>query len=237
MLIVKPRSIILIVDCTFFRGRGDKDGLMIFLDAITKQIVWYKFIQSETKENYLEGLNFLIKNNYTILSVTMDGKPGIPSVFRAYPVQLCQFHLQQSVIRKTTRKPKTELGKLIKSIADNYVKERWTEKQFIICYNRLKEDYQEFLEQMNDSKQYQHKSLRTAMNTIKSALPLLFIYEQYPNTSKNLFSEFPISIPNTTNHLDGGVNPKIKELVRNHRGMNLERRNKLIEIILHNLGK
>ena len=46
---VNPRKITLVVDCTFFRGRGDKDGLMIFLDAITREVVWFKFIESETK--------------------------------------------------------------------------------------------------------------------------------------------------------------------------------------------
>ena len=41
--------------------RKDKDGLLIFFDSISRQVVWHKFIQSETKENYLEGLNFYLK--------------------------------------------------------------------------------------------------------------------------------------------------------------------------------
>ena len=47
--------------------RKDKDGLLIFFDSISRQVVWHKFIQSETKENYLEGLNFLLEKGFEIL--------------------------------------------------------------------------------------------------------------------------------------------------------------------------
>jgi hypothetical protein len=55
----------------------------------------------------------------------------------------------------------------------------------------------------------------------------LFAFQDYPEQN----------IPNTTNHLDGGVNPKIKKLVYDHRGLNKTRRNKLIEVLVWSLGK
>jgi hypothetical protein len=64
------------------------------------------------------------------------------------------------------------------------------------------------------------------------------------NPTSNIFTYQTINqrlgnnlIPNTTNSLDGGVITKIKELVRNHRGMNLQRRNKLIVFLLNSIGK
>ena len=82
---IKPTKINLVCDATFFRKRKDKDVLLIFFDSISRQIVWHKFIQSETKENYLEGLNFLLEKGFKVLSVTIDGRRGIPVVFRKYP--------------------------------------------------------------------------------------------------------------------------------------------------------
>jgi len=47
---------------------------------------------------------------------------------------------------------------------------------------------------------------------IKLALPYLFTSQDYPDQN----------IPNTTNHIDGRVNTKLKDLVRRHRGMKIE---------------
>jgi len=65
----------------FFAKRKDKDALLIFLDSITSQVIWFKFISSETKLEYQEGLNHLLKFGFEMLSVTIDGRIGIPSVF------------------------------------------------------------------------------------------------------------------------------------------------------------
>jgi len=77
-----PAKINLVCDCTFFRKRRDKDGLIIFYDVISKTVIYHKFIQSETKLEYQEGLNFLLQKGFTIQSVTIDGRRGIPFVFK-----------------------------------------------------------------------------------------------------------------------------------------------------------
>jgi hypothetical protein len=46
------------------------------MDAWTGKVVWLKFIETETKLEYQEGLDFLIQNNYEIISVTIDGRIG-----------------------------------------------------------------------------------------------------------------------------------------------------------------
>ena len=53
----------------------------------------------------------------------------------------------------------------------------------------------------------------------------LFTFQQYPE----------LNIPNTTNHIDGGINTKLKDLNRRHRGMKQSRRNKLFVNLLYNL--
>lgn len=222
-----PKTVNLICDATFFRKRKDKDGLLVFSDSNTGTVLWFEFIESETKTEYLEGLRFVQEKGIEILSVTIDGKTGIKEVFRQYPVQVCQFHVQKRILTRTTQNPQTECGKELKYIATHFINQRWDERQFTEnILNNLKK-YQGFLSEKNESNQYVHRSLRSAFYGIKLALPNLFTFQKYKN----------LNIPNTTNHIDGGINPKLKRLVDEHRGMNRKRRNVLISNLLIHLGK
>ncbi len=53
----------------------------------------------------------------------------------------------------------------------------------------------------------------------------LFTFQKHPT----------LNIPNTTNHIDGGVNTKLKDLVRRHKDMTIARRSKLLINLLYNL--
>jgi hypothetical protein len=196
------------------------------MDAWTGQVLWIKFIESETKKEYQEGLKYLEDLGFIIVSVTIDGRRGIPSVFNKYPVQVCQFHIQKNILKRTTLKPKSDCGILIKQIGKEFIKDRWSESDFKLFYNLVKEDYRNFLNERNDNNQFKHRQLRSAMTGIKIALPYLFTRVNNPR----------LNIPNTTNHIDGGINPKLKAIARDHRGMSIPRRNKLMEELLWSLG-
>jgi hypothetical protein len=161
------------------------------------------------------------------VSVTIDGKRGIPSVFNKYPVQICQFHVQKNILKRTTLKPKSDCGKILKQIGKEFIKDRWSEEEFKLCFNLIREDFKDFLNERNDNNRFKHRQLKSAITGIKLALPYLFTALNHPQ----------LRIPNTTNHIDGGINPKLKAIARDHRGMSIPRRNKLMEEILWNLGK
>jgi hypothetical protein len=202
------------------------------MDSLTRQVLWFKFIQSETKINYQEGLNYIKEElKLEVKSVTLDGRKGIKEVFlnKSIPVQICQFHVQQTILRRITRNPKSDCGKLLKHLATSFIKQRWTQSQCQEAYDFIKETYQDYLQEstinpITKRNQYKHRQLRSAIRTIKTNLPYLFTNQQY----------LQFQIPNTTNHIDGGINPKIKELVRLHRGMSRPRRDKLIVNLLVN---
>lgn len=212
---------------TFFGKKKDRDGLLVFMDAWTGKVMWLKFIETETKAEYQEGLGFLVENNYEILSVTIDGKIGIKEVFLDYPTQICQWHFQANLLRKTTLNPRTQLGQKLKYLATHFINQRWTKHQLQTAFELLNTDYTDFLNEKNDNSQYTHRGLRSAMRTIKTNLNNVFTFQDYPQ----------LRIPNTTNHLDGGINPKIKKLVYDHRGLSKPRRNKLIQVLAWSLGK
>jgi len=106
-----------------------------------------------------------------------------------------------------------------------------SQKGFESRFNYYLEVNQEFIDEKTINPEtkrciYKHKKLRSAVNSIKNNLRYLF-------TSKN----HPIlNIPNTTNHIDGGVNSKIRELVRSHRGLRKDRRNIILTVLLNSLG-
>ena len=129
------------------------------------------------------------------------------------------------ILRKTTLNPKTDCGKRLKYIATHFIQKRWTKDKFIQEVSLILEEFKDFLNERNEHNQYQHKRLRSALFGIKLALLYLFTYQDYPN----------LNIPNTTNHIDGGVNTKVKNLVKLHRGMRIDRRNKLLVNLLYNL--
>jgi hypothetical protein len=197
------------------------------MDAWTGKVLWLKFIETETKIEYQQGLDFLIQNNYEILSVTIDGKIGIKEVFSNYPTQICQWHFQANLLRKTTLNPRTNLGQNLKYVATHFIHQRWSKQQLKTAFEALNKNYTEFLNEKNDNNQYVHRSLRSAIKTIKTNLNYIFTFQDYPQ----------LNIPNTTNHLDGGINPKIKKLVYDHRGLSKPRRNKLIQVLAGSLGQ
>jgi hypothetical protein len=195
--------------------------------AWTRKVLWLKFIETETKNEYETGLDFLVENGYEILSVTIDGKIGIKEVFTDYPTQICQWHFQANLLRKTTLNPRTQLGQNLKYLATHFINQRWSKQQLQAAFETLSKNYADFLNEKNDSNQYVHRGLRSAMRTIKTNLNYIFTFQDYPQ----------LRIPNTTNHLDGGINPKIKKLVYDHRGLSKPRRNKLIQVLAWSLGQ
>jgi len=67
---------------------------------------------------------------------------------------------------------------------------------------------------------YTHRKIRAARSLIRNALPHLFIFIDHPY------------VPRTTNHVEGGVNSRLKELVHRHRGLRDDRKQVLVAVHL-----
>jgi len=70
-------------------------------------------------------------------------------------------------------------------------------------------------------KWYTHRKLRAARSLVFNALPDLFHY----TTRKH--------IPNTTNHVEGGINAPLKELLGRHRGITAAQKEFLVSQFLY----
>lgn len=232
---IKPRKVILVVDASYFGKRRDAtelDGIIVFVDSVTREVLWAKFVKGETNSNYQEGLNYLESRGFEILGVVSDGRKGLARIFSKHPYQICQFHIQKGVSTLLTRNPKSQAGKDLKQFNDTFIKLKLVKSQFleqIEIYLKTHQDYfNEMLEL--DPKQYKHQRLRKAVNKYKNNLKYMFTHQEQNSIHINEF-------PNTTNKIDGGVFSPLKRLVNNHPGTTKPRRKNLIIEFLNFKGK
>jgi hypothetical protein len=230
--------VVVVVDASYFGKRREAtelDGIMVFVDALTGEVLWAKFIKNETNNDYQEGLDYLESRGFEILGVVSDGRKGLAGIFRNYPYQVCQFHIQKGISTILTRNPKSEAGKDLKRFNDTFIKLRLTKDQFIEQMETYLKTYQDYLNEMSETEptRYKHEKLRKALNKYRNNLKYMFTYQTETKTEPQ--PQNPI--PNTTNHIDGGVFSPMKRLLNNHAGTTKQRRRTWIILFLNSRGK
>ena len=217
-----PRPVNLICDATFYGKRRDKLGTLVFMDSITHEILIWKHIQTEEVSDYKYLLNELLKLGYEIQSVTIDGKRGVSSVFKEYPVQMCHFHQKRIVQRYITLHPKLEASQKLQKIMSRlkYSDETRFTRALDIWYLQ----YKSFLEEKtlhadSGKSSFTHKKLVAAYRSVRRNLPLLFTYKNHKH----------LSMFNTTNLIEGGVFSPLKILIKIHRGLSKRLKLKIVD--------
>jgi len=176
----KPREINLACDATFYGKRKAKLGTLIFKDNDAKEVVIWKHIEKETREDYIYLKNKLDNLGYTIQSVVLDGKSGIEKAFKDIPRQMCHFHMRQIIKRYITMNPKLEAGKDLKKIMSSLT--RTTEKNFTSNIAAWYKKHEKFLAEKTKSSttgklHYTHPKLRSAYRSLMKHTPYLFTYK------------------------------------------------------------
>ena len=185
------KPINLLIDATFF---GREYGFLIFHDS--KKVIYFKEIKTESIKDFKEGIIALKAANYSILSVTIDGRRGyinnIRKLLGNIPIQMCLFHQKAIVRRYVTDRPRSRCGKDLKELMRLLCKSK-SHQEFIDKFYKLKDQYCYFLNQRNKLGSYKHSSLRSAFRSIDSNMLYLFTYTDYKG----------LDIPPTNNHLEG----------------------------------
>lgn len=213
----KDSGLVLTADTTFFSRAS---GLTVFRDTRLKKIVWWKKTAVERAEIYRTGKEHLEQHGFEIQAVVLDGRRGIREVFSGIPVQMCHFHQKQIVNRYLTTRPKLPASIALREIAKTIP--RSTEKELSKKLHKWFATWEQFLKQKTTNIFtghwcHTHKRTRAAYRSLINNLPYLYTYQKYPE----------LHIPNTTNSLDGYFN-RLKSLLNVHRGMNPQRRYKMI---------
>ena len=207
-----------VLDATFF---GRKYGVLCFHD--THRIFFAKVIKTESLAELNYCLDELVLAGYKFKSFTLDGKVGfISALKKRFPesvVQMCLFHQKEIIKRYITATPKTDCGLDLKALMAGIMGDNL--QSFLPKFLALQERHNAFISEKNIGGKFKHKRLRSAIKSLKTNMPLLFQYKQFPQAK----------IPHTTNHIEGAFS-HLKEKINIHRGMNITRKKRAILFLL-----
>jgi hypothetical protein len=217
----ETRAVIVLMDTTYW---GRSFGVMLFKDALTKENLLKYYVRNETNFLYKKGVEELVSKGYRVLAIVSDGRKGLAQSFGSIPVQMCQFHQVAIIRRYITKKPKLPASIELKELVSML---KMTDKEsFEGALNEWFVKWEDFLNERTTSIEtgrsyYTHKRLRSAYRSLNSNLPWLFTWYDY----------IELNIPNTTNAIDGHF-VDLKNKLRNHNGLSMERKMKFIDAFL-----
>jgi len=218
--VVRPsaKKVVILMDTTYW---GRNFGVMLFKDAITKENLLKYYVKHESNALYVQGVDELKGRGFTVVGIVCDGRKGLIQSFSDVPVQMCQFHQSAIIRRYLTKKPKLQAAKELLEIVD--LMKQTDKESFTGALELWFEKWESFLNERtvsNISKKsfYTHKKLRSAYRSLKNNLPWLFTWYDY----------LELNIPNTTNAIDGHF-ADLKNKLRNHNGLSIQRKKKFID--------
>ena len=206
------------MDTTYW-GRGF--GVMLFKDDITKENLLKYYVKTESNALYRQGVEELKSLGYTILAIVCDGRRGLIQSFQNTPVQMCQFHQAAIIRRYLTSSPKMSASVELKAIVS--MMPHTDRESFEGGINAWYNHWIEFLNERTTNEEtgksfFTHKRLRSAFRSLKTNMKWLFTWYDFMD----------LNIPNTTNAIDGHF-ADLKNKLRNHNGLSLERKRKFID--------
>ncbi len=193
-------------------------GYMVFRSRDMKEnLLWYR-VSYETVDAYKQWIRELQAGWIEITGIVCDWRRWLLWGFWDIPTQMCLFHQKQIIVRNITNKPKLEANKELLEITKMLWRIRSPNRKEWLKdrYNR----YEHRLKERNEHWWLIHiRTIKSYKSLIRN-MQYLFIYEQYPH------------IPKTSNGLEWEFS-RLKQKLRNHRWLTLERRQKYIERYLN----
>ena len=164
--------------------------------------------------------------------VVCDGGTGFEGARRrSWPrtrVQRCLFHAFCQVKRCTTTRPRLQAGRELYALALELMHldtlrqaDWWVERYLQWC--EFWADFLEDVSYVDGRRQFTHERLRKARSSLSRLVSrgTLFTY-----LDPGLTPGGPL--PSTNNRIEGGVNAQLRAMLRDHRGLSVERRLKAI---------
>lgn len=218
---IEPCATVLVADTTFW---GRQYGVMVFRSWTLRKNIWWGEVASERVAHYHYARKILEERGWSFTSAVVDGRRGLANVFKDIPVQVCQFHQVQTVTKYLTRRPKTDAGKALRTLALTLTTS--DEITFTRALELYEKTWVHFLNEKTlvlglKRPQYTHKNVRSALRSLKTNLSNLFTYQRYP----------ALGIPNTTNTIDGYF-ASVKKKTAAHHGLRRDRRFRVISELL-----
>ncbi len=209
------------MDTTYW---GTTFGVMLFKDAITKENLLKYYVKTETNVLYKQGIEQLKSAGFIIVGIVCDGRKGLINSFKGIPVQMCQFHQAAIIRRYITKNPRMPAAIELKEITA--LMKQTDRESFEGALNDWYVKWKSFLNERTVNEEtgksfYTHKRLRSAYRSLKTNLKWLFTW----------YDNIDLGIPNTTGAIEGHF-ADLKNKLRNHNGLSIERKKKFIDEFL-----
>ena len=165
--------------------------------------------------------------------VVSDGEPGFQKALkRIWPkakLQRCTFHAFCQVKRYTTGRPKTIAGMELYMIAKDLlmIKDLGQAANWVTRLINWRIKHKTFLSEMTRDEKGKLRPMHERL--LKAERSLARLVRQ--NTLFTYLDEslsYGEELPSTNNRIEGGINAQLRTMLRNHRGMSIERRIKAV---------
>lgn len=219
----------LVLDATNIQPR--QRGVLVAQDVRRITVSW-AFAERESYASWQALLMTLRQQGITPRFVVCDAHAGLLKALReVWPqtlVQRCLIHVMRQARLWLTQHPKTPAGRRLRILVNalTHVRTEDQKARWLRVYQHWLRHYDAFLKQRTLHPQgprqwwYTHRTLRAVRSLLSNSLPDLFHFVRDPE------------IPRTTNHVEGGINSRIKDLFRRHRGLSLQRKTTLTALYL-----
>lgn len=206
---------------------------LIIQDPIERRPVTWSFAPQESVHTWLPLLHSLASAGVQPAYAVCDGQRGLNTALVAvWPklrIQRCVIHVVRQARLWLTQRPHTRAGQELLALVKEllHIRTRRQRRHWLRRYRRWLTKYDCFLKERTDnpwSKRhwwYTHRKLRAVRSLITHCLPYIFTFVRYPE------------IPRTSNHVEGGINSRVKDLLKIHRGLSPDKQRVLVAWYLY----
>ena len=210
---------ILVVDGTVLK-RGELTLLIASDGDSGVPLFWMPVVResAETWERFLGELHPHGAPSVIVCDAQKGLLKAIGTVFPGVLIQRCLIHVLRQAKAWLTQHPKTRAGRELLDLvmALSTIRTQRQKRRWIRRFCRWKSRHYTFLKERTEALSgrswYTHRTLRGVRTLLTNASPDLFRFVKDP------------TIPSTSNIVEGGVNSRLKELIRCHRGVSLKKK-------------
>ena len=195
---------------------------LIAVDTATGKPVDWILAEKECFASWYTFFNQLAAKGIVPEGTVSDAQKGLlkalSAVYPGIPHQRCLIHVHRQACIWLTKHPKTDAGAdlLILTHLLIGVRTRTGAEDWVQSFQEWVDTYHPFLAERthSDAKRwwYTHRTLRAVRSLLANALPELYTFLNHTK------------IPRTSNHVEGGINARLRELLRCHRGLTAAQR-------------
>jgi hypothetical protein len=219
---------ILIVDATYFTNN---DACIIL--KTPKHAVGRLWCNRESYETYYELLSKFPAPSYLVTDGDKACMKVVQNIWNITKIQRCLVHIRRAVTLKLPKNSKLEAERKLRSLSIELVnvKTRIAANRWSGRFDAWKDKY---IDLVNEKTQHINKDTgRKSWRYKHTRLRLAYSHINNPYKKGDLFRFLDNeNVSRTTNDIEGGINARVKELNRSHRGTTPKRRRKIIDLFL-----